>query len=115
MYKNIHLITSLKYGGTERFLSTLTSNDTNHDNVVICLKKNSYNDVIFNKKVELIYLNFSSNLLLNFFEFVSLIKILKNYKIKSLNLWLYHTFLIGSIISIFLNSIFSNNSWLPIK
>ena len=104
MKKIIHLITSLQYGGTEKFLNTLISNDNKNLHVVISLKKNSNDDIVFNKNVDIINLNFSYNLFFNFFELIKLFKILKTYNIQALNLWLYHTFLIGSIFSFFLSN-----------
>jgi glycosyltransferase involved in cell wall biosynthesis len=102
MHKNIHIITSLQYGGTEKFLSSLFSNDNNH--IVISLKKKSNDDVLFNKNIDIVYLNFSYNIFLNLFELIKLFKLLKFYKIQSLNLWLYHTFLIGTFLSYFLSN-----------
>lgn len=103
MRKNIHIITSLQYGGTEKFLSSLISNDIDNNHIVISLRKKSKNDVSF-KNIDLVYLNFSFNIFLNFIELIRLFKLLKSYKIQSLNLWLYHTFLIGTIISILLSN-----------
>lgn len=100
MSYSIHIITSLNLGGTENFLSNLISMSDKKKHTVVSLKKKTANDVIFDKNVNVIYLNFSSNFFLNLFQIIKLYKILKNTKFSSLNLWLYHSYLLGSLLSI---------------
>ena len=80
MKKIIHLITSLQYGGTEKFLNTLISIDNNKNHKLISLKKKSKNDIRLKKNIKIIYLNFSYNFNLTL-KFDFLHQLIRNIKV----------------------------------
>ena len=103
-----HIITGLELGGAERALLSLMKGIKKQKKVsskefIICLKDRAYFSKDLDRlKVKTYYLNMKNDSI-NFFKQIKLIKILKKENPDLIQSWMYHSDLIGSIASFFLN------------
>ncbi len=98
--KICHLITSLGSGGAERNLAELVNSQTGFDNIVVCLKKDSFYSDYIRKNCKIYFLDFKYNLSF-FLEIIKVIKIIQKEKPKFIMAWMYHCIFLSILISIF--------------
>ena len=100
--KICHLITGLENGGAEAVLHRLVLGDNENKHIIISLKDlGFYGPNLLKNNIEVYCINFSS---FSLFKFIKLLKIIKEIKPGILHCWMYHSNLIGALLSFFLKN-----------
>tara|TARA_Y100001968_G_C19438474_1_gene761155 strand:- start:1148 stop:2275 length:1128 start_codon:yes stop_codon:yes gene_type:complete len=100
--KILHIITGLEQGGAEKILLDICSNKS-QDNLVVSLTgKGYYFHKFISRNIKTYFLGISLSNPLTILNISKLIFIYIKYQPKVIQTWLYHSDLIGSLLSLFL-------------
>ena len=100
--KICHLIIGLENGGAEAVLNRLVMGDNENKHIIISLKDlGFYGPNLLKNNIEVYSIDFSSFTL---FKFIKLFKKIKEIKPEILHCWMYHSNLIGALLSFFLKN-----------
>lgn len=98
----MHLINSLEKGGAEGTLVRLVSNDQSNQHIIVSLlPKCDYDNLLSNSQITVLFLDFT-NVRHVFRELFKLIGICKRFNPDILQSWMYHSNLIGLMVTFFL-------------